>query len=59
VAWSGRQHYRRLGCGSMEVSMKLVVEKNPIKRDIYDVVVILAIASWIAWAWVKVIVGAA
>lgn len=39
--------------------MKIVIEKNPIKRDLCNVVVVLALASWIAWAWVKVIVGAA
>jgi hypothetical protein len=39
--------------------MKLIVEKSTVRRDIYDVVVIVAVASWIAWAWVKVIVGSA
>lgn len=39
--------------------MKIIIEKNTVKRDLFSVVLVLALASWIAWAWVKVIVGAA
>lgn len=38
--------------------MKLIVEKNPIKHDLFNLALVLALAAWIAWAWVKVIVGA-